>query len=643
MTLSNAQQRAVLPTPEYLSRVASAWERFVSNEPISKTSVREEVLASWQRCSAQGIDPYRRQTSKLISDNELLQLRSRNDILISALAKSLPKISDRLTSTQCALVAADANATLLSIDGDRAFVDSLKSQWSAPGQNWGEMSIGTNAIGTALTLGRTVQIFGQEHFCLADKELSCIAGLVRDPFDQQTLGVVNISTNNSASIIEIPDLLASILDAINGEIEAGLAADWAKIKEAHASLQRPGKGLLAFDRYGRLVQTHATERQAPSLVTGQRLTGLDADAIRNRAPKSLPNWIRAEQIHWFQDGSGGLIHIDAPQSRRRLRPQPTLAPACEGIAEASPALRPLLQRAQLYSARKMPILLLGETGNGKDVFANAIHRAHHNDNAPFVAVNCAALPRDLIASELFGHAEGAFTGSRRGGAKGRFEDAHGGTIFLDEIGDMPLELQPYLLRVLEEREVSRLGESTRRKIDVQVIAATNKPLADKVAEGLFREDLFYRLNGASLQIPPLRERMADLPHLIQTLLKKIVRTGEAVPVLGEGLLEKLAAYHWPGNIRELRNVLECLVALSPDGILEWDDLAPDFIALPFTNTFNTDIDLGSNQREGQMITMEREMISRALCSSEGDVNAAAKILGISRATVYRRIKQYNLG
>jgi transcriptional regulator of acetoin/glycerol metabolism len=544
------------------------------------------------------------------------------------------------------LVAADANATLLSIDGDREFVDSLRSQWSAPGQNWREMSIGTNALGTALTLGRTVQIFGQEHFCLADKALSCIAGLVRDPFNQQTLGVVNISTNNSASIAEIPLLLALILGAINGEIEAALSAEWAKIREAHASLQKPGKGLVAFDRYGRLVQAHATGREVPAIPPGQVLAGLDADAIRARAPKNLPDWIRAEQIHWFQDGSGGLIHLDASPTRRPSHPHPALAPPCLEVALASPALKPLLQRAQLYGARKMPILLLGETGNGKDVFANAIHRAHHDDNAPFVAVNCAALPRDLIASELFGHAEGAFTGSRRGGAKGRFEDAHGGTIFLDEIGDMPLELQPYLLRVLEEKEISRLGESRRRKIDVQVIAATNKPLAEKVADGSFRADLFYRLNGASLKIPPLRERIADLPHLIAALLEKIVRPGEAVPALGEGLLEKLSAHHWPGNIRELRNVLECLVALSPDGILEWDDLSPDFANQLHGHHCHGDSGTASGQQlppGTQMVAMEREMIARALSSANGDATTAAKMLGISRATVYRRIKQYNLG
>jgi sigma-54 dependent transcriptional regulator, acetoin dehydrogenase operon transcriptional activator AcoR len=284
-----------------------------------------------------------------------------------------------------------------------------------------------------------------------------------------------------------------------------------------------------------------------------------------------------------------------------------------------------LAQAQRYAMRRMPLLLQGETGTGKDLLARIIHDAGPTPDAPFIAINCAALPRELVASELFGYAEGAFTGARRSGAKGRFAQAHGGTIFLDEIGDMPLDLQPYLLRALEERTITRLGETTARQIDVRVMAATNRPLAIDVAQGRFRADLFYRLSGASLELPPLRDRLDDLPHLVEHLLRQIVPGDAIPPFVDETVFAKLRTHDWPGNVRELRNMLERMVALSPDGVLD-----TEFSGLGKSST----------PAPRQLRSTERQMILAALAASGGSAKEAARTLGISRATIYRRLSAY---
>jgi len=283
----------------------------------------------------------------------------------------------------------------------------------------------------------------------------------------------------------------------------------------------------------------------------------------------------------------------------------------------------------------VPVLLLGETGSGKDVLAKAIHEASSVAAGPFVAVNCAALPRELIAGELFGHAEGAFTGARRGGAKGRFEEANGGTIFLDEIGDMPLDLQPYLLRVLEEGASSRLGESIQRRINVRVIAATNRPLDDDVAQGRFRSDLFYRLDGISLYLPPLRERSADIPWLVRSMLRTLTPAAETPPEVSPDLLEVLCEHDWPGNVRELRNVLSRILALSSDKLLDAHALQGGLRSHHPVRRQETERYELRNLRDN-----ERKLILDAVAATGGSATDAARAIGISRATIYRRLRSY---
>lgn len=315
--------------------------------------------------------------------------------------------------------------------------------------------------------------------------------------------------------------------------------------------------------------------------------------------------------------------------------QPTLFPA---IATKSPLYQKQLQTARIAAHSLSHTLLLGETGSGKEVLARAIHDASPRKNGPFVAVNIASLPKDLIASELFGYADGAFTGAKKGGQPGKFEAASHGTLFLDEIGEMTLELQVLLLRVLEERKITRLGSHTEKELDVRIIAATNRFLEDDVQNGLFRADLYYRLNVLQIRIPPLRERKEDIASLAEQFLHQLHEQYEGGPTqLCETAMTALHRHSWPGNVRELRNVLErAFLHAFPDTQISVQHLPPDWTWL------------GQNEADAQadhsplLRTLERETIQQAIREAPS-ISAAAKKLGIARSTLYRKMSELAIG
>ena len=280
------------------------------------------------------------------------------------------------------------------------------------------------------------------------------------------------------------------------------------------------------------------------------------------------------------------------------------------------------------------VLLLGESGTGKDVFAQAIHNSSSRKDGPYVAINCATIPRDLISSELFGYADGAFTGSRKGGSQGKFELADGGTIFLDEIGETPLELQAALLRVMEDKSITRIGGTKVTTVNVRIISATNKNLKEEVRNGRFREDLYYRSNVLTIKMVPLRKKKDDIPLFVDSFLKNIGKSMDKEIVdIDPKVLEYFINYHWPGNVRELQNVLERMINIAHTSKLTVDLLPGEII--DSLSPENEEEDVESVDR------MERELILKMLRSSLTRKNIAKK-LGISRSTLYRKLDKYEL-
>ena len=324
---------------------------------------------------------------------------------------------------------------------------------------------------------------------------------------------------------------------------------------------------------------------------------------------------------------------------RELRKQLDERFGFEGLIGNSPKMRDLIRGLKQYAPTKATVLILGENGTGKELVAKALHTNSPRKNKPFVAMNCAALNENLLDDEMFGHEPGAFTGADRL-RKGRFEYANGGTMFLDEIGDMPLTLQAKLLRVLENGEVSRIGSNDTIKVDVRLIAATNRDLEQMIKDGKFRQDLFYRLRVGQLRIPALRERGKDIVLLATHFLDEFAkRYGKKVPKVSNAVWNAFRNYSWPGNVRELRNQIESMVIQDQDGILDLDDLQEgEPIKVQDLGTSG-----GPDHLIGRPLSeVERFYSEKALELTGGNREEAAKLLGIGERTLYRQIQEWKL-
>jgi DNA-binding NtrC family response regulator len=338
-------------------------------------------------------------------------------------------------------------------------------------------------------------------------------------------------------------------------------------------------------------------------------------------------------VEAFEQKLKNVASVAECNRSRRLVQKTTSVPA-EKLIGKTPQMNQLRRQILTMSNNDYPVLILGETGTGKEVVARAIHYSGLRASGPFVPVDCAALTPTLIESELFGHERGAFTDAIHA-KMGLFEAAHTGTLFLDEIGELPKELQSKLLRVLQEREVRRVGSTTPKQVNVRIIAATNRDLKVEVKAGNFREDLFYRLNVVNLNLPPLRERMADLPLLVSALLQRYGSEWRQVTCISPSVWPKLSGHHWPGNVRELENVIERGLALGSGSVLHEDDVVVGAERQAATVSAQTEDLLCLD-------ALERRTILRALGETRGDKLSAARLLGIGKTTLYRKLKQYGL-
>ena len=306
------------------------------------------------------------------------------------------------------------------------------------------------------------------------------------------------------------------------------------------------------------------------------------------------------------------------------------------IQTVSPSMMELKEKVKSIASGNISVLIRGESGTGKELFAHSIHCLSPRSHQPFIKVNCGAIPEHLLESELFGYEEGAFTGAKKGGKKGKFVLAHGGTIFLDEIGDMPLNMQVKLLRVLQEKEVEPVGSLKPIPVDVRVIAATNRPLEKMIEEKRFREDLFYRIHVIPFKIPPLRERPEDIPHLTDYFLEKISRrAGKRITTIDDEVRRLFNRYHWPGNLRELENVVEAAIHLA-------DGERITLSSLPESLTGDPKVLIGQLSLKGILEETEKRIIERTLEQYHQDKLEAAKALGISKSSIYEKIKKYRL-
>ncbi|MEN6320664.1 MAG: sigma 54-interacting transcriptional regulator, partial [Syntrophaceae bacterium] len=555
---------------------------------------------------------------------------------------------------------ADGEGYILDIIGDGPILNMMKKGNLRLGYRWTEKDVGTSAISLVVARNIPVQINDSEHYCKRGHGYTCSAAPVLNELNE-LIGVVALS--GSADQVH-PHTLGMVITAarsIENQMRIIRASQEIVIKNdlMHTIINSIDSGVMTIDKDG--IITQISDLGKTILHSSMDLIGLPLSAVMQddfdwgRLIVDSNAYVNHEQ---FLQNGRELIHLlvtarpilnslgqmesiviifnDITKIRKLINDMAgrNARFTFDDIVGVSASIRKAKELAMVAASSKSTVLLMGETGTGKELFAQAIHNQSIRKDDPFIAINCAAIPRELLESELFGYVEGSFTGARKGGKPGKFELAHGGTIFLDEVGDMPQDMQVKLLRVLQANEVIRLGEHKPIAVDIRVIAASNRDLKKEVSKGNFREDLFYRLNVFPIRVAPLRERADDIFPLIHYFLDKYCRSmGKKGITFSKDAEALLKQHSWPGNVRELENVVERAVNMVSAG-----EITPNFLE------WISEKGMTSSGRNGKKILkdLEYETITDIINLSQNNLSLAASKLGISRGTLYNKIKKYGI-
>ncbi|MBF9035857.1 GAF domain-containing protein [Rhodobacterales bacterium HKCCE2091] len=646
------------------SRTRRAWERFVTarqTDEAGPESVRDVIADSWRRSIESGVDAARHGSRRITDENDVWRRQQLNSQLRDAAQQAFERLAPHLKNARTILILADELGVIIDAIGDQSVLEQGHDIHLEIGGIWSENAIGTNGIGTALKTGQPTYVHAAEHFVEGVQNWTCAGVPIHDPIDQSVIGVVDLS--GPPQIFREHNL--ALVMAAAREIEIALAEQQRKertqLLEAFlmSEFSRAEDGVILLDKTGRIQFRRGLDErlQLPfeKLAVGKKLLSQNQELSGTDIGKILPPEFQPkglERLSFEGTYRGAALFIDNHRARtrpaaepRRIRPRPGVSEAEVVIVGEAPRMLDAIELAERAAAANVTVLIQGETGVGKELFARLIHGRSKKPDAPYVTVNCAAISGDLIGAELFGYVEGAFTGAVRGGREGKFELADGGVLCLDEVGDMPIELQPYLLRALEQRAVYRIGDSKRRPVDVRLVAMTNRDLRKEIANGKFRRDLFYRIGVITIEVPPLRERGNDLVLLLEHFTRTLAEEAGREPLgYSDGALNHLRAYRWPGNVRELRNVVQRLILLKTDTLVRAEDLPPE-IRDDFADGDDTGDDSIGNilsGYSGDLESIEASAIRRALVAEKGNLTRVAAKLGISRPTLYRKLKQYHI-
>ncbi|MCD6526432.1 MAG: sigma-54-dependent Fis family transcriptional regulator [Desulfuromonas sp.] len=641
------------------------WERYVTDQVLDTQRLRPHVAASWQRCFQLNINPYgppQQRTVKAVDQNWSLD---RLQDLIKVSQPVMENLHNFVGDSGFQVVLAGSNGYILSLLGGNSGEDDGSATLFLPGDDWSEPVRGTNAIGTCLVEQKPLQIHGCEHYCEINHSLSCSAAPIFEP-DGALIGVLNVSGECQFDSLHTLGMVAAGANAIENQLR--LLRTRNKLRAAYkystTITNAMSEGLVTVDNDGNITKMNDAAAQILNVVASE-VVGLNVgtllgddlpivDLLKNGVSYEEREVIlESKGLRVFSSGcllyddqgnnTGAVAVIRAPAGGMKAKPKSRRKSVSmstrytfDEIMGHGKVISEAKRRAKIAAQSPSTVLLQGESGTGKEMFAQSIHRCGNRSDQPFVAINCAATPETLIESELFGYEEGAFTGARKGGKLGKIELADGGTLFLDEIGDMPLHTQVKLLRVLQERKLSRVGSNSEIEVDIRVIAATHRNLSQEIEAGRFRTDLYFRLNVLCITIPSLRDRLEDLPLLINALSDRLSsKLGRSEITIADSFLKASYVHPWPGNIRELENVLERAINMADeDGVLtaELMELQP---GTPKGDT-------GRHDQVRPLKEVEREMIIMALDKSCGNIVKATQMLGISRNTMYRKIKEYDI-
>lgn len=594
------------------------------------------ITRSWRRCLDQHrLDPASRRAPDVLEHPRLKDHRAPLEHIIAVARWQMNSLHQQVGRDGHVVLLTDARGVAI----DSVFNDAEQAEFQRSGlwlgSVWSEETEGTNGVGTCLVERRHVTIRRDEHFRGKHVGLTCSASPIFDS-KGELLAVLNLSSVRPETSLQQHYQAMALTNLSARLIESCFFLG----DDPHRYLLRfhpeagfvglLGEGLLSFDEQARICSVNQAALDLLGVSREQWVGQPLASLLETPIEQVLSQASAQPSVCWpmrLQDGRLFYGQLRAP-----LRTAPLVMPAAPKVNDLRVCLEdPRLQRgfarALRVLERDVPVFLQGETGTGKEAFAAALHRASARANQPFVAINCAAIPESLIESELFGYRGGSFTGARKDGMVGKLEQAHGGILFLDEIADMPLALQTRLLRVLEERQVVPLGGASARPLDVRLISASHQDLQACVADGRFREDLFYRVGGFAVQLPPLRER-SDKGSLLDLLLREEAKGAQVQ--LEPGVRERLLSHPWPGNVRQFRTCLRTLVALAWEGRISLDDVEELLPTQPIDSPENP-LHLSEKQTLLSLIEAEHWHIARV-----------ADRLGISRNTLYRKLRHHGI-
>ncbi|HUN93883.1 MAG TPA: sigma-54-dependent Fis family transcriptional regulator [Burkholderiaceae bacterium] len=679
----------------------------MAGRPAASGGSGDIISAAHARSARFGLEPQFRPTYERAGRGDLEDALERARLVRRHAQPVMESLLESLVDSSSMVILTDATGVILHATGDGDFVERASKVELAPGVSWAERNKGTNAIGTAIVEAAPTVVHADQHFLTANHFLTCSACPILDPHGD-VAGVLDV-TGDRQSYHKHTLALVKMSSRI---IENQLFGDWypdAVRVHFHSRPELVGTlmaGIAAFDPGGRFIAANSAATALLGLGTSalrahtftslfhlptaailahQRNTGRGpiaartfsgADVFLRIEQRVLPRWVTpgfapepppAGGAHAVTDVASISPRRSGAESRSRSAPLSSL----HYLNTGDPQMQAVIAKVERVIGRDIPVMLIGETGTGKELLARAIHNDSPRAAQAFVAVNCASLPESLIESELFGYEEGAFTGARRRGNTGRIVAANGGTLFLDEIGDMPLALQARLLRVLQERVVTPLGAARSTPVDIALICATHRNLRELVARGEFREDLYYRLNGLAVRLPPLRSR-SDISRIVEKILANERHgAGDRPYEVSDEVLELFQRYRWPGNFRQLANVLRAaIIAIDSENDVEIrrEHLPDDFLeqvedeqrAVTAANAGSTGSTGSTENAEApdgaavaaqgvaepptgswrpglSMAEIECASIERALKQYRGNVSAVARALGISRNTIYRRM------
>lgn len=634
-----------------------ARQRLLEGIDTPVAAINERVTRSWRRSMAAGLAPFHPHAPDNLPHPELRRVLALHRDLLGHSQPVMEYLFEQVRHSHSMVVLANRHGVLMHTLGDADFLGKAERVALLAGASWHEEQRGTNAIGTALAESCGIEIHGPEHYMARNDFLTCAAAPILSATGE-LLGILDISGDHRNGHAHTLGLVSTAARMIENRL---LVATCKRNVRLHLHREPEGigsvaEGILAVSADGWIVGANRVALTQLGLHMGDvgatplaqvldvRLDDLlshlhrrpqQPQALRLRGGALLYAQVQLDAAAW------PAVHKPTANTSSAAAPDDALARLDTGDAR----WRAAADKARRVVGKPIPVLIQGESGVGKEVFARALHASGPRRAAPFVAINCAAIPENLIESELFGHVAGAFTGARKEGHLGHLREAHGGTLFLDEIGDMPLALQTRLLRVLQERSVTPVGASKAVPVDFALVCATHNQLMQAAEQGRFRQDLYYRINGLTVQLPALRER-SDFVALLRRLLSDLA-TEQGLPVdveVAPDLLARLAAYSWPGNLRQLASVLRtaCAMLVEGEDTLRWEHMPDDLVqALEVApSAFGHPPDTPDTPTAPAALSLQQlstAAIDQALQAARGNMSQAARQLGISRQTLYRKL------